>query len=178
MTPESITGVIAVLNDMRAVGIIRSFAIGGAFAAILHNEPLSTIGLDIFFLLSKENVSPTLSLSGIYDYAREKGFSFDHEFINIHGWLVQFVEAGHNPLWRDAINEAQTLIIEETPVPLIGREYLVAMWLYSGRTKDYQKIAMFCDAGILDLLKLFQLLDRYDLRIKWEREKWRFVNDE
>lgn len=119
-----------------------------------------------------------LSLSEIYDYAREKGFSFDDEFINIHGWLVQFVEAGHNPLWRDAINEAETLIIEETPVPLIGREYLVAMWLYSARAKDYQKIAMFWDAGILDLLKLFQLLDRYGLRIKWEREKWRFVNEE
>lgn len=48
MTPESITSVIAVLNDMRAVGIVKSFAIGGAFAAILHSEPLSTINLDIF----------------------------------------------------------------------------------------------------------------------------------
>ena len=76
----------------------RKYAIGGAFAAILHYEPISTIDLDIFFFLTEKNASSILSLSAIYDYAEKRGFSFDHEFVNIHGWLVQFVEASHSRL--------------------------------------------------------------------------------
>ena len=41
--------VIRVLDDMQNAGIIEKYAIGGAFAAILHYEPISTIDLDIFF---------------------------------------------------------------------------------------------------------------------------------
>lgn len=61
MTPSSIRKVISTIRGMQKAGIVKAFAIGGAFAAILHNEPLSTIDLDIFFLLSKENDSPVVS---------------------------------------------------------------------------------------------------------------------
>lgn len=177
MNPGSIVDVISTIRDMQVAGIIRSFAIGGAFAAILHDEPISTIDLDIFFLFSKENDGPIVSLSEIYDYAKANGFSFDHEFINIHGWLVQFVEASHNELWSAAIKSADTIMIEDCPVPVIQREYLVAMWLLAGRAKDYQKIALFLEADILNESILFKILDKYDLRVKWEREKRRFSNE-
>ncbi len=42
--------VLRVLDDIENAGVIEKYAIGGAFAAILHNEPISTINLDIFFL--------------------------------------------------------------------------------------------------------------------------------
>ena len=48
MNVVGIGQVIAVLNDLRAKKIINEFAIGGAVAAVLHNEPISTIDLDIF----------------------------------------------------------------------------------------------------------------------------------
>jgi len=178
MSPASIVDVIATIRDMQAAGIIKSFAIGGAFAAILHNEPISTIDLDIFFLLTKEKSSPILSLSEIYDFAKAKGFTFDQEFINIYGWLVQFVEASHNDLWRDAISSAESITIREVEVPVIRREYLVAMWLFSGRAKDFQKIALFKESGTLDSAALFTILDKYDLRVKWNKEKWRFEDEE
>jgi hypothetical protein len=163
---------------MQAAGIIKAFAIGGAFAAILHDEPISTIDLDIFFLFSKKSDSPILNLSEIYDYAKTKGFSFDHEFINIHGWLVQFVEASHNDLWRESIETAEAIMIEGVAVPVIRREYLVAMWLFSGRAKDYQKIGMFVDAKLLDPKILSDILDKHGLSVKWNREKWRFESGE
>ena len=85
-----------------------------------------------------------LNLNAIYDYAKtRKGFSFDHEFINIYGWLVQFVEASHSALWTEAIENADLIKIEHFDAPVIDKEHLVAMWLYAGRAKDYQKIAMF-----------------------------------
>ncbi|MBA3599626.1 MAG: hypothetical protein H0W45_00095, partial [Acidobacteria bacterium] len=59
--------VIGVLENMQSAGIIKKYAIGGAFAAILHYEPISTIDLDIFFLLADKNESPIiLSLTVIY----------------------------------------------------------------------------------------------------------------
>jgi len=170
--------VFGVLNDMRDAGIVEKYAIGGAFAAILHNEPISTIDLDIFFFLAERNESPILSLSAIYDYAKKRGFSFDHEFVNIHGWLVQFVEASHSRLWTEAIQTADRLKIDDLDVSVIDKEHLVAMWLLAGRAKDYQKIAMFREAGFLDEAKLFDVLERHDLMSKWNREKWRFADDE
>ncbi len=163
---------------MKRAGIIEKYAIGGAFAAILHYEPISTIDLDIFFFLSEKNDSPILSLNAIYEFAREKGFSFDHEFVSIHGWLVQFVEASHSLLWTEAIEKADLIKIEDKNAPVIDKEHLVAMWLYAGRAKDYQKIAMFCEAEFLDEAKLFGILEKHDLTAKWNKEKWRFIEDE
>ncbi len=175
---KNIGEILGVLEEMKRAGIIEKYAIGGAFAAILHYEPISTIDLDIFFFLRGKTDSPILSLNAIYDFARAKGFSFDHEFINIHGWLVQFVEASHSPLWTEAVETADTLKIEEREAKVIGKEYLVAMWLYAGRAKDYQKIAMFHEADFLDEAKLFGILEKHGLTEKWNKEKWRFAGNE
>ena len=170
--------VFSFLTDMQSAGIIGKYAIGGAFAAVLHDEPISTIDLDIFFFLREKNTSPILSLSAIYAYAKRRGFSFDHEFVNIHGWLVQFVEASHSPLWTEAVENADRIKIDDSAVSVIGKEHLVAMWLFAGRAKDYQKIAMFREADFLDEAKLFDILERHDLMRKWNKEKWRFADEE
>lgn len=175
---ENVDKILGVLEDMQNAGIIEKYAIGGAFAAILHYEPISTIDLDIFFFLAEKNSSPILFLNSIYDYAKQKGFSFDHEFVNIHGWLVQFIEASHSGLWAEAIENADTIKIEGFDARVIGKEHLVAMWLFAGRAKDYQKIAMFREAEFLDEAKLFDILERHDLEAKWNKEKWRFTDEE
>ncbi|HQU83068.1 MAG TPA: hypothetical protein PKY59_08095 [Pyrinomonadaceae bacterium] len=170
--------VIGVLQDLQTQQIIEKYAIGGAFAATLHNEPISTIDLDIFFFLKEKSDSLILSMSKIYEFAKENGFKFDHEFINLYGWLVQFVEASHNELWKEAIENSDTLKFDGVNVSVIGREYLVAMWLFAGRAKDYQKITAFLDAEIVDKKKLFEILERHNLSAKWNKEKWRFINEE
>jgi hypothetical protein len=174
---ENISDILGVLDEMRDAGIIEKYAIGGAFAAILHYEPISTIDLDIFFFLAEKNDSPILSLNAIYEFAKQKGFSFDHEFVSIYGWLVQFVEASHSDLWTEAIENADTINIEDSGAKVIDKEHLVAMWLLAGRAKDYQKITMFCEAEFLDETKLFDILERHDLMQKWHKEKWRFINE-
>jgi hypothetical protein len=175
---ETIGKVLDILEEMKRAEIIEKYAIGGAFAAILHYEPISTIDLDIFFFLREKTTSPILNLNAIYDFAKQKGFSFDHEFINIYGWLVQFVEASHSPLWTEAVENADTIKIGESDAKVIDKEHLVAMWLYAGRAKDYQKITMFLEAGFLDEKKLFGILEKHDLAEKWNKEKWRFADEE
>jgi hypothetical protein len=57
-----------------------------AFAAVLHAEPISTIDLAIFFLFKEKQAGPILNLDQLYQFAKKRGFPFDHEFININGW--------------------------------------------------------------------------------------------
>lgn len=63
---KNISEIFGVLEEMKHAGIIGKYAIGGAFAAILHYEPISTIDLDIFFFLREKNDSPILSLNAIF----------------------------------------------------------------------------------------------------------------
>lgn len=90
---------------------------------------------------------------------------------------MQFVEASYSPLWTEAIENADTMKIEDADVKVIDKEHLVAMWLYAGRAKDFQKIAMFCEAGFLDDAILSDILKRHDLTAKWNKEKWRFADE-
>jgi hypothetical protein len=169
--------VIEALEEMQAEGIIGKYAIGGAFAAILHAEPIATLDLDIFFLFKEKQPGPILSLERLYEFAKNRGFSFDHEFIDIGGWLVQFVESGNNALWLEAVENAETMPIAGKATWVIAREYLVAMWLFAGREKDYQKISLFISSNIIDEKKLTDLLNKHELSAKWEAEKWRFRDE-
>lgn len=174
----NIEQVLAVLNEMKEQGIIRQFAVGGAFAATLHDEPISTIDLDIFFTLTRGADGTILTLSEIYQFVQQKGFTFDHEFINIHGWLVQFVESSRNQLWKDAVEKAAPVKIGNDTIPVISPEYLVAMWLFAGRAKDYQKIAIFAGSDLVNRTLLSEILHSNDLLIKWDKEKWRFLDEQ
>lgn len=169
--------VIVVLEDLRVRGIFEKYAIGGAFAATLHDEPIATIDLDIFFIFSKAQDTPILSLSEIYDYASEQGFSFDHEFVNIYGWLVQFVESSNNGLWKEAVDNAKSIRVGDRTVPVITPDYLVAMWLLAGRKKDINKIAIFLENDLINRQEFLDIVERHGLKVKWEKEWHRLEDD-
>ncbi len=165
------SSVIDVLDDMRSRGIIKKYAIGGAMAGILYDEAISTVDLDVFFFFTNPQTGLILSLEEIYDYATEKGFVFDHEFIHIHGWLVQFVEASRNPLWEEATRRARTMVIDGRNVAVMLPEHLAAMWVLAGRRKDSVKIAAFDESGVLDRDKLADVLRRFDIMDKWKAQQ-------
>lgn len=169
--------VVDVVEEMINGGIIADYAIGGAVAAILHYEPFSTFDLDIFFLISDPSGSLVLDMSEIYDFVRRKGFGFDHEFIMIHGWPVQFVEASHDALWAEAVQKAEIMEIDGREVNIIDAEHLAAMWIQAGRRKDIRKIEMFDEAGKMDVDILKTLLKRYDLLGKWKQAQHSFSDE-
>lgn len=80
-------------------------------------------------------------------------------------------------MWLEAIEKAKIIPIDNRDAFVIDKEHLVAMWLFAGRAKDYQKIAAFVDSDILDNNKLKDILARHHLLVKWETEKWRFTNE-
>lgn len=85
-------------------------------------------------------------MSKIYDFAKGKGFSFEHEYINIQGWPVQLVEASHSPLWTEAIKTAELMPLDDIRVKVIDPEHLAAMWIFASHKKDIRKIEMFDEA--------------------------------
>lgn len=178
MNVAEIGKVIEVLDDMRERSIIGKYAIGGAVAAILYDEPISTVDLDIFFVSAKPTTSPILDMSPIYDYCRTEGFSFDHEFIDIYGWLVQFVEGSNKKLWLDAINNSRILKVADVEVPVIAPEYLLVMWILAGREKDFDKIGRLLRGELVNTEEFRELVDRYGFESEWNREKHRFIHED
>jgi hypothetical protein len=169
--------VIDVLEDMQDAEIISNYAVGGAVAAILHSEPISTVDLDIFFFLTEPPKGLILSLEKIYDYARQNDFTFDADFINIHGWLVQFVEASNSPLWTEAVETAKIMPVDNRAAKVIDLEHLAAMWIFAGRKKDIRKIEMFDEAGTMDAKILYDVLLRFNLLDRWQLQQHNFSDE-
>ncbi len=161
--------VASVLHNMHAEGIIGKYAVGGASAVAFYAEPISTKDLDIFFLFDPPQSGAILSLEPIYNYCGERGFSFDHEFVSIGGWPVQFVESSHDPLWNDALANAITFSFDGGSIDVLPPHHLVAMWASVARPKDVLKIQHFAESGVLDSGKLKQVLVRFDLLETWRR---------
>lgn len=161
--------VASVLADMRAKGVIGKYAVGGASAVAFYTEPIATKDLDIFFLFEPPQRGAILSLEPIYNYCRENGYIFDHEFIEIGGWPVQFVESGHDPLWSDALENSLTFSFDGENIDVLPAEHLAAMWASVARAKDILKIQHFAESEVLDASKLKDLLVRFGLEAAWKK---------
>jgi|SRR5580765_3682560 len=169
--------VASVLDDMHSKGIIGRYAVGGATSVAFYTEPIATKDLDIFFLFEPPQESAILSLEPIYKYCREKGYNYDHEFIFIHGWPVQFVESGHDALWRDALENAVSFTFEDYNIDVLPPEHLAAMWATVARAKDVLKIQHFIENDVLNSAKLKKLLVRFDLLNTWRKIQGVLANE-
>lgn len=130
-----LAAVVEVLSDMRRNGVIGENAIGGAVAAALYSQPISTIDLDIFFLFDPPQPGLILSLEPVYKYFKERDYTFDKDFIYVAGWPVQFIESSHDPLWTDALKNARVIKINNADVKVLPPEHLAAMWAGTGLRK-------------------------------------------
>ncbi len=169
-----LSAVFRVLADLIKNGVISQYAVGDAVGAIFYVEPRETFDLDIFFVLAHEPSSPLLRVEAIYEYARSKGFETSAEFIRIHGWAVQFLESS-TPLWKEAVSEAREVEFEGAMVRVMGPEYLAAMMVGTGRSKDWIRLADFLEADILNSNEFESIINKHGLTEKWDAEKWRFT---
>ena len=164
-----LTDVAAVLNDMHSQGIIGRYAVGGASAVAFYAEPIATKDLDIFFVFEPPQTGLILSLESIYSYCGEKGYTYDHEFISIGGWPVQFVESSHDPLWKDALVNAKTFSFDGCSIDVLSPEHLSAMWASVARAKDILKIQHFAESDVLKAESLKKVLIQFGLVETWRK---------
>jgi hypothetical protein len=156
---------IQVLNSLKESGLIRQYAIAGAFASLFYAEPIVTFDLDLFVLVPDENsLSP---LSPIYAHLIELGYESEEEHIIIEGIPVQFL-LPYNALTREALLKARKEDYEDVSTCVVGPEYLMAIMLQTGRLKDRQRLALFLEEVEFDQEILKEILSRYSLLEKWE----------
>src|SRR5947209_918173 len=97
----SIAEAITAINDLKAAGLVKDYAVAGAMAAVFWTEAITTFDLDVLVLLPTSPTSTILDLGPIYGWAAERGYPFEGEHIVMGGVPVQFVAAG--PLGEEAI---------------------------------------------------------------------------
>ncbi len=119
---STLADVFREFNELKATGLVRNYAIGGATAALFYAEPVRTYDIDVFVLLGPETQRPLASLEPFSQWARTRGFGVDAEHILVHGVPVQFLPA-HNSLVEAAVNTARTLDCDDVSVRVIDPEH-------------------------------------------------------
>jgi len=159
---SSLGDVFQILGEMRHAGVIDNYAIGGATAILFYAEPTRTYDLDVFVTLAPRD--STLSpLSGIYEWAKARGFTTISEHVLIHDVPVQFLPA-HNALVADAIAAANVVDYEGVEVRVFGPEHLIALALQAGGARRRERAWQLLESGRVNREQLRTLLKQHDIR--------------
>ena len=159
---------IEVLNELEKEGVFSRYAIGGAMGAIFYTEPFLTFDLDIFVVLPA-GVGGLLTLAPIYDALRARGYTEEaNECVIVEGVPVQFLPV-YNSLVEEALSRAQDTTYENIPTRILRSEYLVAIALQTGRSKDRDRVRILREQAQLDMSVLADILKRHQLEEKWKQ---------
>lgn len=170
---DSIEKTIAVVNQMTADGIIETYALGGATAVIFYTEPIATQDIDIFVHVPDTGNILT-EFQPMYDYLKERGYEIKGEHIYIEGFPVKFLPISKK-LIDDAVTQANEFeLTDNIIVRVMSPEYLVAIMLDTGRIKDYLRISLFLQHGVVNLEELQRVLNEHNLTRKWQENIHRF----
>ena len=143
---------LQVIEEMNRLGIIKAYAIGGGIAATYYIEPVLTYDLDVFFL-------------PIYDFARGRGYAEEAEALIIEGFPVQFIPA-YNDLVREAVTDPAILTYRDVEAKVVKAEYLAAIALQTGRSKDRERAVRLLESGSVDRAALAGILEKHSLAEK------------
>ncbi len=156
---------LVALNTITQDGVIGGYAIGGAIGASFYIEATNTEDIEAFVFLAPAKGSSLISLAPIYDALKKIGGVIEKEHVRFGNWPVQILPA-YKPLVEDALRESQVVEFTGVPTRIFTPEYLCAIALDTGRTKDYYRVAMFIEQGAVDMNLLRSLVDRYGLSAK------------
>ena len=158
---------LEVLNELENEGVFTRYAIGGAMAATFYTEPVLTFDLDVFILLQSESGGGLVSLDVIYQALRGRGYNTERETVSIEGVPVQFLPA-YNALIEEALAHPREIDYEDVSSHVVQAEYLIAICLQTGRTKDRARVAMLREQASLDRNVLADILKRHQLEETWK----------
>jgi len=155
-----------ILNELKRKKIISEYAIGGGVATLVYVEPILTYDIDIFVVIKTKG--PITLLSPIYNYLKSIGYDqWVGEHIIIEGHHVQFIPA--DQLETEAVLYAKIKIYPGTRVKVVAPEYLIALFLRAGRSKDKIKAKMLLDQAKINMTKLMRILRKYDLVSRYRK---------
>lgn len=143
------------LNKIKSEGIIQDYAIIGGYAVIFHSVPYSTFDMDVGIILRDEK-----DFHRLYEYFRSRGNRIEDVYIYIADTPVQFLPDYISPLYREAIEKAQIVSIEDVKSKVARVEHLIVLALDIYRTKDKYRIMQLINK--VDKKLLEDIITRYD----------------
>ena len=173
----SIGRVFAEINALAGAGMVQSYALGGALAAVNYLEPVATEDVDVFVVFRPEDSASLSPLAPIYDFLVRRGATPEGAHVVIGSWPVQILPAD-DPLLRDALRDARTVFVEGESVRVLSAEHLAAIALDTGRAKDRIRLTQFLDWDGFDRARFEQIVTSYPaLLAKWSVFRRQFLNE-
>ncbi|HVF09915.1 MAG TPA: hypothetical protein VNA16_03885 [Abditibacteriaceae bacterium] len=161
----SVADVYRALNALRDEGVVEQYAICGGTAALFYAETTATFDIDIFVLIEQSGL--LVDLSRIYQWARDRGYGIEQEYLIVHGVPVQILVAGGG-LETEAVRTANLLDYDGVLVPVVKPEFLVLLYLRAGGAKRRGRAFDLLEAGA-DRHLVAALAARYDLDALWQQ---------
>ena len=168
---------LEIINRMEADGIINRYAIGGAVGATFYLEPVATLDIDIFIAFRPEPDRLMIDMKPIFEYLAARGGIPEGEYIRLAGWPVQFLPAA-GPLVEEALEKALETEVEGMFTRVFSAEYLAAISLQTGRTKDKARLLQFFESGVLEMACFRPIVLRHGLEEAWQRFERQFLGDQ
>lgn len=159
--------VLKVLNELVEAGLVETYAIGGAVAALFYAEPVATHDLDVFVVFPESQArAAVVTLRPQLEFLKGRGATLQGEHVVLHGVPVQLLPA-YNSLVLEATREAQARTVGETPTRVVRVEHLLAISMQTGRAKDRARVDQLLEEADVDREALSSILDRFGLAERW-----------
>jgi len=142
------------LSNLKKIGVIRDYAIGGGYGVNYYIEPILTYDLDIFILMETDKEFSTL-----YSYFKRGRYKIQNVYIIIGDIPVQFLPTYIHPLIDEAVRNAKKIRVRGVYTKVLTVEYLISTLLMAFRSKDKMVIPHLLE--LADMRKLQSLVKRY-----------------
>jgi hypothetical protein len=168
----SIQKALSILQTLQDRGVLSSYAVTGAVAALAYIQPTLTQDLDVLVEVSAFDTTKSgLLLTTRLDQAlADLGYRERSDVgIVVEGWPIQFIPVASD-LDQRAIETAQQIELGNTDhqkVLVLRPEYVVAKALEVGRSKDYDRVEAFLDQSAVDLALLKAVIVEMNLMKNW-----------
>jgi len=159
--------VLEKINELVESGILEKYAIGGGIGQLYYIRTTLTEDLDLLVHIGGEEAQTLAPLSKIYEWADKNNYIPDREHIIIESIPVQFIVAD-DALLKEALDEASEVEIFDVKSFVLRAEYLMAIMLKTGRSKDKLRLEIFFEEAEYSAEKLLGILDKFNLREKYD----------
>jgi hypothetical protein len=162
------------LKAMIEAGVIETYAIFGAIAQMRYTKPVATLDAEVLVVLSNDQgvdlVAP------IYEFCRLRGYTPQNEAVLMDNWPVQFIPV-FSALTREAVELAETVDFECSPLRVIRADHLAVIALSVGRAKDFVRIIALLESERVAPKEIEALAARHQLSEAWQQFKRRFLDE-
>lgn len=161
---------LKVLDGLKTNGLIEDYAIGGGIATIFYIEAILTYDLDIFVIpIISNKDKKIIDFSHLYKYLTKLGYKWKGEHIIIEGIPVQFIPV--DQLEEEAVRKAKSVVYKGVTTKVLTVEYLIAILIKVGRSKDIAKVSRLINEVKVDKKKLQAILNTFNLTKKYQNIK-------